>query len=215
LVGHRTGSKAYRELLSTGHFWRVFTVSILVNPCLYFLLNWLPTFLSQQRGVAADKLQWDLTLMYLGLDLGYLFCGAGVLVLTKMAWPLGPARRAVFWIATLLLSSTALVPYADTLHGTLALLTAANFGAGCWIAMYLTMAQEVSSVHLATAAGLLGGSGSLAGAFAMWAVGYVTQETSSFSGPLFGIALAAIIAALAGNAVVRGAWTGQERHRTD
>jgi cyanate permease len=69
--------------------------------------------------------------------------------------------------------------------------------------MYLTMAQEVSATNVSTAAGLLGGSGSLAGALAMWAVGEVTHETSSFAVPLACIALAALLASVAGSHVVR------------
>jgi MFS transporter, ACS family, hexuronate transporter len=57
--------------------WRLFLVAILVNPCLYFLLNWLPTYFSQQHAVPPEGLTWILTMIFLGLDLGYLFCGAG------------------------------------------------------------------------------------------------------------------------------------------
>jgi cyanate permease len=63
------------------------------------------------------------------------------------------------------------------------------------------MAQEVSLTHVSTAAGLLGGSGSLVGAVAMWAVGRVTQQTHLFAIPLVGVALAVVLAAFAGWAV--------------
>ena len=66
------------------------------------------------------------------------------------------------------------------------------------------MAQEVSQTHVSTAAGLLGGSGSLAGAFAMWAVGAISHATESFNAPLFGVAVAAVLSAIAGRTVVRG-----------
>jgi len=69
--------------------------------------------------------------------------------------------------------------------------------------MYLTMAQEVSAEHISTAAGLLGGSGSLAGALAMWAVGRVTHQTGSFAIPMIAVAGAGVLAALAGLAVTR------------
>jgi len=74
----------------------------------------------------------------------------------------------------------------------------ANFGAGGWIAMYLTMAQEVSSTHISTAIGLLSGCGSLAGALAMWGVGRITRQTGSFSIPMASVALAAVLSAFAG-----------------
>jgi cyanate permease len=197
-------SSAYAEILSSGQFWRVFVVAILVNPCLYFNLNWLPTYFVQQRGLSATtQLGGILTIIYLGLDLGYLFCGTAVLLLSRRQWPLARARTAVFVLATVLLACSALVPFAPTVEQGVALLVVSNFGAGCWIAMYLTMAQEVSETHVSTAAGLLGGSGSAAGALAMWAVGKVTNVTSSFVAPLVAVAVAAVIAAIAGVAVVR------------
>ncbi len=196
---------AYREVLQNRQFWRVFIVTILVNPCLYFSVNWLPTYFVQERGVKpGSELGWILTLIYLGLDLGYLFSGGGVLLLTKWRWPLGRARKTVFLTAAVLLASCGLVPFASTLNMAVILLVVVNFGAGAWISMYLTMAQEVSDQYVSTAAGLLGGSGSLAGAVAMWGVGVVTQRTSSFAAPMLAISIAAALAAFAGLAVTRG-----------
>ena len=83
------------------------------------------------------------------------------------------------------------------------LLILENFGAGMWIAMYLTMAQEVSGTHVSTAIGILSGCGSLAGALAMWAVGRVTRQTASFAIPMSAVALATVLAAMAGWAASR------------
>jgi cyanate permease len=166
-------------------------------------VNWLPAFLAQERGVnASNGLSTVLTWIYLGLDLGYLASGAGVLMLARRL-PLGTARRIVFGAATLLLALCGMAPLVGDTSMAVALLIAANFGAGAWIALYLTMAQEVSPLRVSTAAGLLGGSGSLAGAFAMWAVGRVSQQTGSFAWPMFGVAVAALLAALAGLAVTQ------------
>lgn len=53
---------AYVEIVRTSIFWRVLLVSILVNPCLYFNVNWLPAYFVQQRGMAAGGgLGWVLT----------------------------------------------------------------------------------------------------------------------------------------------------------
>lgn len=201
--------QAYRAILTSRRFWKAFVISVLVNPCLYFNLNWLPTYFVQQRGLAPGELAGLLTLIYLGLDLGYLLSGIAVLLLTKRGWPLRGARGAVLTVATLLLACTACVPFtASTAHG-IALFAIANCGAGLWISMYLTLAQEVSATHVSTAAGLLGGAGSAAGALAMWAVGSWTQSTGSFTAPLIAVALAAVAAALAGFATLREAQPGE------
>jgi ACS family hexuronate transporter-like MFS transporter len=201
--------KSYAAVLRAPLFWPVFAVAVLVNPCLYFLLNWLPTYFTQHHGTDLDSLASILTLVYLGLDAGYLACGTAVLLFIRVGWSMSRARKTVLYSASVLLALACLAPYAPDLHSTGALFVAANFGAGCWIAMYLTMAQEVSQKHVSTAAGLLGGSGSLAGAFAMWLVGAVSHATESFDAPLFGLAAAAVLAAIAGTVVVRGS-TSQE-----
>ena len=198
-----SSSKGYGAVLASAQFWRVFVVTILVNPCLYFNVSWLPTYFVQQRGFElGGELGWILTLIYLGLDLGYLFTGAAILGLTAQGWQLSNARTVVLLVATFALAACGAVPFVG-LTLAVALLAIANFGVGAWIAMYLTMAQEVSSTYVSTAAGLLGGSGSLAGAVLMWAVGRVTQQTGSFVGPMLGVSLAAVIALFAGRIVIR------------
>jgi len=187
---------AYVEIVRTSIFWRVLLVSILVNPCLYFNVNWLPAYFVQQRGMAAGGgLGWVLTSIYLGLDLGYLSCGAAVMLLVRRGWTAASARRAVFLSATVLLAASATAPHVADLRAAAGLLAVVNFGIGIWIAMHLTMAQEVSPSNVSTAAGLLGGSGSLAGALAMWAVGAVTQSTGSFVIPMTAVSIAAVAAA--------------------
>lgn len=195
---------AYADILRGAGFWRVFAVTILVNPCLYFNLNWLPTYFAQQRGIEPGKgLGLALTLIYLGLDLGYLAAGVAVRLFARSR-PVRRARRIVFVVATALLCTSAVVPAIKSTNLAIATLTVVNFAIGVWIAIYLTMAQEVSAQHISTAAGLLGGSGSLAGAFAMWAVGKVTHQTGSFTIPMIAVAVAGVMAALAGFAVTRG-----------
>lgn len=193
----------YREILTTGQFWRVFAVAVLVNPVLYYNLNWLPTYFVQQRGVEPEQQKWLLMGIFLALDLGYLACGAAVLLLCRAGKTVQTARRMVFLTATALLLPSAALPFLSGLDAAVGVLAVVNFGVGLWIAMYLTMAQEVSSTHVSTAAGLLGGSGSLAGAVAMWAVGRVTQQTGSFTIPMVAVAVAAVFAGAGGMAASR------------
>jgi ACS family hexuronate transporter-like MFS transporter len=206
-AGRHTAAKqpaAYGEILRMAQFWRVFAVAVLVNPCLYFNVNWLPTYFVQQRGMDAGKeLGAVLTAIYLGLDLGYLFCGSAVLWMVRQGSAVNAARRRVFLLATLLAALSAVAPLVSSVTAAVAALVVVNFGLGIWIAMYLTMAQEVSERSVSTAAGLLGGSGSLAGALAMWAVGQVTQQTGSFVIPMAAVAASGGLAALAGWAATR------------
>ncbi|MBI1787752.1 MAG: MFS transporter [Acidobacteria bacterium] len=149
-AGSRTwpAPRIYSAILRDPQFWRVFAVTILVNPCLYFNLNWLPTYFVQQRGVAAGReLGGILALIYLGLDLGYLACGASAMMLARRGWPAPKSRRAVFLAATGLLLLSSIVPLLADRDHTVAALVVVNFALGVWISMYLTMAQEVSTTQ--------------------------------------------------------------------
>ncbi|MEZ5398369.1 MAG: MFS transporter [Bryobacteraceae bacterium] len=193
------GIAAYAALVRLPQFWRVFAITILVNPILYFFLNWLPVYYKQQHGIGQGaRLAKILTATFLGLDLGYLACGATILLLTRRGWTLRTARRAVLLTASVLLAGIAAAPAAGSLNATVAIIVAAVFATGVWISMYLTLAQEVSPASVSTAAGLLGGSGAFAGALLMGAVGVVTQATGSFALPFYAVAAMGVLAGAAG-----------------
>jgi cyanate permease len=183
---------------SRGFFW-VLVVSILVNPCLYFSVNWLPTYFAQQRALAPGvQLGWILTLIYLGLDIGNLVCGTVILAMVRRGYAVLAARRIVCLAVTVPLLLCASVPFLPLLYQAVAVLVGVNIGLGIWVAAYLTMAQDISKANVSTTIGILSGSGSLAGALAMWAVGKVTQATASFAIPMATFALASGVAAVAG-----------------
>jgi len=194
----------YRWMLQSSQFWYVLVVAVLVNPCLYYSVNWLPTYFVQARGLAPGRqLGWILTLTYLALDAGNIACGAAALCLTRLGCSLQSARRLVFLAATVLVGACAAVPFVKATSSAVLALAVVNLGLGIWVSMYLTMAQEVSSTHISTAAGTLSAFGSLVGALAMWAVGRITQRTGSFMIPMVSVAVAIAVSAIAGWAASR------------
>lgn len=197
-----TGLSGQRQIFAgifrSPRFLPVLVVAVLVNPSLYFSVNWLPTYFVQQRGLSPGRqMGWILTAIYLGLDIGNLVCGVAILALTRRGHSIQQARRIVFLLATATVVCCAAVPILP-MSGAVIALVLVNFGLGIWVAIYLTMTQEVSSTHPSTALGVLSGCGSLAGALAMWAVGRVTQQTASFTIPMSTVALAAALSAIAG-----------------
>jgi MFS transporter, ACS family, hexuronate transporter len=190
--------RIFRAIIANPRFRPVLAVAVLVNPCLYFSVNWLPVYFVQERGFSAGRhMGWVLTAIYLGLDLGNLACGAGILALTRSGRSAPSARRIVMVLATLCMIWCAAVPILPTTWAVIALILF-NFGQGIWTTISLTFSQEISATHVATAIGIISGCGSLVGALAMWAVGRITRETSSFTIPLVAVGVTAVIAAVAG-----------------
>ena len=196
--------RVYLDFARSRKFWWVLVVSITVNPCFYFTVNWLPTYFVQARRlVPGAHLGGMLTVIFLALDIGNVGGGAGTLWLTRHKFSVETARRIVFLTATGLVGGCAIVPFVATAWGAVAALVAVNLGLGIWNSMYLTMAQEVSSANVSTAAGTLSGFGSLVGAFAMWAVGRVTNSAGDFTIPMVSVTVAIVLAAIAGWAASR------------
>jgi cyanate permease len=206
----------YGRLVRSSQFWYVLVVAVLINPCLYYSVNWLPTYFAQARGLEPGRhLGWVLTLTYLSMDLGNIACGATALGMTRRGYSVETARRVVFLSATVFAGACALVPFVKATFSAVLALAMVNFGLGIWISIYLTMAQEVSRTHVSTAAGTLSGFGSLAGALAMWAVGRITQRTGSFAIPMVSVAVAVVVSAIAGWAASRPPQTLQEEQIRD
>jgi MFS transporter, ACS family, hexuronate transporter len=190
--------RAYGTIIRSPRFLPILLVVVLVNPCLYFSVNWLPVYFTQQRGLhPGGQMVWILTGIYLGLDLGNVACGAVILALTRWGFSARAARRIICIFATLCVMGCAVVPFLP-MTGAVAALIVFNFGQGMWQTVSLTMEQEVSATQVSTAIGLLSGSGSLVGSLAMKAVGRVTQETGSFTIPMAAVGVAAGLAAIAG-----------------
>jgi ACS family hexuronate transporter-like MFS transporter len=194
----------YRDFIRSRQFWWVLVVAVTVNPCFYFTVNWLPTYFVQSRRlVPGGRLGAMLTVIFLALDLGNVSGGACTLWLTRRNYSVETARRIVFLTATGLVGVCAFVPLIGTSWGAVAALVAVNVGLGVWSSMYLTLAQEVSTANVSTAAGTLSGFGSLVGAFAMWAVGRVTNSAGDFTIPMVSVTVAIALAAIGGWAASR------------
>jgi len=190
--------QVYRDFISSPRFWCVFVISITVNPSFYFTMNWLPTYFVQARHlVPGARLGGMLTFIYLALDVGNIGGGACTLWLARR-YRVETARRIVFVTASALVTVCALVPFVATPWTAVAALVIVNVGLGVWSSMYLTLAQEVSSTHVSSAAGTLSAFGSLFGAFAMWAVGRVTNSAGDFTIPMMSVTVAIALAAVAG-----------------
>src|SRR5438094_6368762 len=128
LAGQRA---IFAGIMKSPRFLSVLVVAVLVNPCLYFSVNWLPTYFAQQHGLLpGSQLGWILTAIYLVVGVGNFLCGAGVLMLTRWGRPLAAARRTVVMLATVPLVACAFVPLLPRLGLAVLVLVAVNIGLG-------------------------------------------------------------------------------------
>jgi MFS family permease len=177
---------SWREVVRLPRFWGLIVASLFGNTCLYFLMNWIPPFLVQDRGFEFSMALGAVVMVpFLGLDLGYVVSGFGVLGLGRRGWSVVGSRRLVLVSSAILMSGClALTPFATREAIALLLLCGAAFGMAGWNSNYLCFVQELSPRKAAAVAGLVGSAGAFAGALSLWLVGAISDQAGSFT-PVF------------------------------
>ena len=179
-AAHEAGPSNVREILRLPAFWGLALAAIFINPLEYFYITWLPRYFDKYAGVGFGKeLAARLVIAYFALDLGFFLGGAMASLLgTRMGAARG--RLAMVTLGTLCMATIPLATRLHDLNAITALICVATFGSGVCVVNYLAFVAEVSPRKISTAAGLLGGMGSLAGGGFMLLIGGAIEQSHSF-----------------------------------
>lgn len=190
---------SWGEVLRLPRFWGLLVASFFGNACLYFLMNWLPTYLVQDRGFQFNMTLGGVVIVpFIGLDLGYIVSGFLVLRLTNRGMAVTLARRTVLVTAAALMAlSMAFTPMVKSDLFSLLLLFGGTLGMAAWNSNYLCFVEELSPRKVSAVAGVVGSAGAFAGAITLWLFGIISQAAGSFT-PVFLIVAAMICVATAG-----------------
>jgi ACS family hexuronate transporter-like MFS transporter len=195
------------EVVRNRRFWILVVVSISINICWHFLVNWIPTYLKDERGLNFETGNFLSTIPYLAADGGNLLGGWFSRRLAARGWTAVGARQVVIASVTPLIAITGLtiglstnLPVAVTLVSVMAAATTA------FMANYFSFTQEVSTRHTGLVVGYLGAIGNLFVAGFQPIAGSMKDMTGSF-------ALVFVIAGTApliGLGVLLWGWRGAE-----
>ncbi len=165
-------------------FWVLVVVSSSINVCWHFLVNWLPGYLQDDRGMEFVVGGMLSAVPFLAADFGNL--GGGGLSKWLAVRGLGPrsARLAVMTGCTLLIASGALVGIVQGNVLTMTLLAVMAMGTAAFMANYFALCQDVSPSHTGLVVGILGGLGNLFAAGFAPIVGRIKDQTGTY-GPVF------------------------------
>jgi ACS family hexuronate transporter-like MFS transporter len=173
------------QVVRMKRFWILVVVSVSVNVCWHFLVNWMPGYLSQDRGMSFLKSGLFVALPFLAADGGNLLGGwLSREVARNYQLTAARARWLVMVGCAAMVSSGALLGLVSSNVLAIILLAVMAMGTAGFMANYFAFCQEVSSRHTGLIVGLLGGLGNLfAGGFLPYA-GQVKDVTGSFA-PIF------------------------------
>jgi ACS family hexuronate transporter-like MFS transporter len=149
----------------------------LTDPVIYFVMFWLPSYLQKERGFDLQMIgeyTWiPWTIGGLGYVLGGWFSGKMIRADRKI----GRSRKIAMTIGAALLPSAILAPLVPSAALAIAAMCVVVFGHAIWVTNLMTLPTDLfSSNKVATAAGLSGMGGAIAGALANWFTGsFVTH----------------------------------------
>jgi ACS family hexuronate transporter-like MFS transporter len=183
----------WRDLLAKRHFWACFLGAAFCIPILHIVSSWIPTFLVQHWKIAVGGgLSTYLFLVYLGLDIGFIGGGFWIRRMVAGGRSSASARRFTLIAAACLMLLAAAVPFANSIELTVLLIALMNIGRAAWGAIFLTYNQEISAGRVGMVAGLMGATGSLAGALLVSWIGAISQ-IHGFAPVFFGIAALVVL----------------------
>jgi ACS family hexuronate transporter-like MFS transporter len=172
------------EVVRSRRFWILVIVSVSINVCWHFQVNWLPTYFKDFRKMSylASGL-WS-AVPFLAADLGNLGGGALSRWLARRGWKVVRARRGVMALCTLVIACGLGVDRSADNRIVIMLLGLMALGTAAFMANYFAFTQEVSPQHTGLIVGILGGLGNLFAAGFHPVAGKIADLTSSFQ-PIF------------------------------
>ncbi len=166
------------QLLKIRQAWGCFIARILIDPCTYFLIFWIPKYLQEEQGLSLGKLGYFAWIPYVALAAGTVFGGIIPRSLINKGWSLNRARKTTMFTASLLVPLFCFLLF-NTGNVAIAIIAIAGvmFGHGLW--GNITIPAEIfpKRVH-ATLTGIGGTLGGIMAIGVQFAVGWTVQNVS-------------------------------------
>lgn len=151
----------------------------LTDPVIYFVIFWLPSYLSKARGFGLPMIVRYAWVPYVFGDVGYVFGGWLSGMLVKRGWNVARARKLALILGACMLPVAIVAPRVTSIHALIMAMCFIVFGHSIWIANLLTLPADLFEQHrVGTVSGLSGMAGSVGGIITTLAIGYVTTRFS-------------------------------------
>lgn len=166
------------KLLRMKKAWGCFIARILIDPCTYFLIFWIPKYLQEEQGMSLAHVGYFAWIPYLALAIGTVVGGIIPARLIGKGWTLNNARKTTMLTASLLIPLCCILLFNST-NWAIVIIAIAGvmFGHGLW--GNITIPAEVfpKRVH-GTLTGLGGTLGGVASILTQIAIGWVISNVS-------------------------------------
>jgi ACS family hexuronate transporter-like MFS transporter len=162
-------------------FWMLMVVALTINPCWYFLNEWIPMFMHEQYGLSDSAAGHVMIPIFVGGGLGGVISGAIIKNLTSRGRSLRAARGTTMAFCALLVVPVGFITSYNSVPLVVATIALAAFGMTSIAANYTACQQDLSFANVGVVAGVLGLSSNICSAVLNPRIGRHIDQTHSYT----------------------------------
>ena len=184
-------------------FWMLILVALTVNPCWYFVNEWVIVYLQDSRQLDNLRIAGMVgtlviaTAVFLVADLGNVISGGIIKGLIARGWSLRAARGSVMIAVACMIAPVALVTRVESTLGAAVMLALAGMGLTSIVASFTACQQDLSFQRVGLMSGVVGMLANIATAVANPRIGSYIDQTKSYSLPFILLGLLPLISVAA------------------
>ncbi|SFD30679.1 MFS transporter [Spirosoma endophyticum] len=174
-----TETVPFLDLLKKRPTWVFIIIRFLLDPVFYFMMFWIPKYLSSVRNVSFDQIGKLFWIPFLALGIANVLGGwfSGKLITHNFS--VNRARKTVMGIAALLTLAAPAIEWVSSVHVAVALMSVFMFAHGFWITNYITSISDMfGQKATSTVVGLSGTAGAVSGLLLNPLMGIIIQNYS-------------------------------------
>lgn len=170
---------SFQTILKTKEAWGLILIRFLLDPVFYFIMFWIPKYLSEERGVSFERIGDLFWIPFLALGISNMIGGWASDKLVHSGASVNKARKTIMGIAAAVTILTALTTVASTVGMAIFFISLFMFAHGFWITNYITITSEVFGKRAtSTVVGMAGTAGAVAGLLINPLIGKVVEDYS-------------------------------------
>ncbi|MPR33942.1 MFS transporter [Salmonirosea aquatica] len=168
---------SFVSLLKNRQVWIFILVRFLLDPVFYFLMFWIPKYLSEVRNVSFERIGSLFWIPFLALGIANILGGGLSDRLIKGGYSIDRARKTIMGVAAALTLVAPVIEWVASVEVAIALMSVFMFAHGFWITNYITSISDIfGEKATSTVVGLSGTAGAVSGLLLNPLMGVIIQD---------------------------------------
>ncbi|GAA4469667.1 MFS transporter [Nibrella saemangeumensis] len=167
----------FTNLLKNRPVWVLILIRFLLDPVFYFLMFWIPKYLSEVRNVSFERIGGLFWIPFLALGIANIIGGWLSDKLIKHNFSINKARKTIMGVAAALTLVAPMIEWVASVEVAIALMSVFMFAHGFWITNYITSISDMFGERAtSTVVGLSGTAGAVSGLLLNPLMGLIIQN---------------------------------------